>query len=505
MRKTLLLALVGAAFADEDPLAKAKALAQAGPAAAREAIPELIALGRGAPEERFAARDALVVAGPPAVAKLIEGAAGDGAPRLLLEGVSRDLGAGVVVAALPALSSKDARVRAAAAVSLGAAGAGGEAAVKRLVELLYDEEAGVRREAALALGGIGRGAHDAASALIFLANEPARDAQREALLALGMILRDAAERERPVRKVASGTASAIESGLAWLARQEGRAEGWGVPAAAPEKARIYVASLAVLAMLEGGAPERYAPHLRAALRYVVAADASAGHYPYEAPWWIPVETVTATLCAAARVLDEPECRAAAERHLNAAWTNHGTGESREPGPPAWEALLVLEAGFAGLLLHPGVRDIEIHDAGALPTALVRLAAGRDPGSDELRSLIESGSVLPKPGGREWWIFAARARWYGGLGSDAIVAEVCKTQLEDGSWTGEGDPHGSFRTTACMLLALEAASGLARPLALPLPDAPQLKAAAATLRVAAASKDDALRAAAEQALAGFAVR
>lgn len=496
MRAALLLVLAtAAATADEASTAKAKELAKAGPAAAREAIPELIALGKGAPAERFAARDALAIAGPPAVAKLIEGAAGDGSLRLLLEGVSFDLGAGVVVVALPALASKDPKVRAMAAVSLGAAGAGGEAALKQLDTALHDPDPEVRREAALALGGIGRGAHDAIPGLIHLANDPERGMTREALLALGMIVRDAAERERPAAKLSPEIAGAIERGLKWLAAEQQPEGSWEVPAADDvvdlRKARVHVTSLTLLAMLDSGAPDRHSPQLRSGLRYLVAE----GDYRFDRPWWVIRAPVVAALCAAARVLDEPECRAAAERAV----ADIAAGDHPQSGA-AWHALADLEARFAGLVRMPSIS--EIADAGPIDTALVYVVAGEDPKSDKLRGVIEAcgrgGWADP-----EAWPLAARARWYAGERSDALLESVRKGQQDDGRWfTKAPDPHGTALRTACSVLCLEAAAGLAHPLTMPLPDAPRFRAAVATLRIARQSKDDAIRAAAEQALAGF---
>jgi len=480
MRAAILLVLAVPAMADG--IAKAQAIAKAGPEAARAAIPELIELGKGSPAERFAARDALVVAGPPAVAKLIVEAGGNPSLRLLLEGVSFDVGAGVVVAALPALASEDQNVRAMAAVSLGAAGAGGAAAVKMLDAALYDADVGVRRESALALGGIGLGARDGIAGLIHLANDPERGLTREALLALGMILRDAAERERPAPKPSPEVARAIESGLAWLSRQQRPDGSWEVPPAgdapAAEKVRACVASLALLAMLEGGDPNRRSPELRPGLRYVVATDGSSGEYAAEG-WSVAREAVVATLCAAARVLGEPECRVAAERGLTtlaARAERNAGGENAKPGLPAWAALPFLEAGFAGLCAA---------DSGTIA---------------EFQALIASS---PKEANEDppWLALVARAQWYGGADSHALVESVLKLQREDGSWAST-NALGPVHATACMLLCLEAASGLTRPLTLPLPDAPQLKAAVATLKIARQSKDGAIRAAAEQALAGF---
>lgn len=478
MRKALLLLAVAvAARADDDAVSKALGIAKAGPAAARERIPELIAISRRGPLERFAARDALVVAGPHALPALIEGASGDGALRLLLEGVSFDLGAGVVAPALPLLASDKAAIRAMAAVALGAAGKGGEAAVKQLVAALHDKAPEVRLEAANALGGIGRGAHDAVPGLIHLANDPERGATREAILALGMIVRDAAERDRPVAKPPEEVASAIEKGLAWLMRQQ-RPEGWwevhaGLydlkkPPAARERVRIVaVASLALLAALESGAQEGYLPGLHKGLSYLVAAGVPAGVEDDGVPW--PTARVAATLCAATRVLDEPECRAAAQRAIGAL----APGEESE-SDAGWRSLALLEADFAGIPFDPALRS---------------LIDRRPP---------EGVLLWEMP---EWRLFQARAQWYAGEKPEPKCTEL----QEDGGWESLPGSWGRAHTTACMLLALEAAAGLARPLALPLPDAPHLRAAVATLRMAAQSKDAAIRAAAEQALAGFAVR
>jgi hypothetical protein len=374
-----------------------------------------------------------------------------------------------------------------AAVSLGAAGAGGAAAVKMLDAALYDADLGVRREAALALGGIGLGARDGIPGLIHLANDPERGLTEEALLALGMILRDAAERERPAPKLSPEVARAIESGLAWLSRQQRPDGSWEVPPAGdtqvPEKVRACVASLALLAMLEGGDPNRRSPELRPGLRYVVATDLSPGEYPGEGRAG-GREAVVATLCAAARILGEPECRVAAERglaELPAPAEPKSRGEAERPVSLAWATLARFEAGFAGL----SPTDI------ALAHACVEL-------------LTTIGS-WPKANEDPMWLaFAARAQWYRGDDSRALVESAATLQREDGSWA-PADMLGPVHATACMLLCVEAASGLARPLTLPLPDAPQLKAAVATLKIARQSKDEAIRAAAEQALAGFAVR
>ncbi len=490
MRAAILLLIAVPAAADA--IEQAQAIAKAGPEAARAAIPQLIGLGRGTPAERFAARDALAVAGPPAVAKLIVEAGGNPSLRILLEGVSFDLGAGVVVAALPALASEDPKVRAMAAVSLGASGPGGAAAVKMLDGALYDPDAEVRREAALALGGIGLAARDGIAGLIHLANDPERGMTREALLALGMIVRDAAERDRPAAKPTAEAAAAIEKGLAWLARQQTPDGWWGVPAIGdapvPEKVRGYVASLALLAMLEAGHPDRHAPQLRAGLRYVVATDGSDGHYP----WWITRQTVAAVLCATARILRDPEGRTAAEHVVPAVAAN----EKLRASP--WFTLALLEAGYAGLLSGPLLQDLDVHDAGSVVAAI---ATGEDAKVEELRGWIASDSdgALTEP---ESWALAARARWYAGNKSNALVDWVRKRQREDGSWDCGDNLLGPVHTAACMLLSLEWASGLARPLTLPLPNAPQLKAAVATLKIARQSKDAAIRAAAEQALAGF---
>ncbi len=471
MRAAILLALALPAAADG--IAKAQAIAKAGPEAARAAIPELIALGKGAPLERFAARDALAVAGPPAISKLIGEALGNPSLRLLLEGVSHDLGAGVVAPALPLLASEDPKVRAMAALSLGAAGAGGEAAVKPLVTALHDKDAEVRREAALAIGRIGRGAHDAIPGLIHLANDAERGLTREALLALGMIVRDAAERDRPVPKPSPEVAAGIESGLAWLVRHQ-RPEGWWEvrrayddprrsPAAMERACILSVASLALLAVLDSGAQDRYRPQLRSGLRYLIVADAPAGGEDTGVLW--PRARIAATLCAAARVLDEPECRVAAERAIAAI----GAGQGVDPDA-GWRSLALLEADFAGVPFDGALRS---------------LIDVREP---EVR-------LHEKP---EWRLSRERARWYAGGKSDAI----CPKQDADGSWDLLGGSWGRAHTTAAMLLTLETASGLAHPLTMPLPDAPQLKAAVATLRIARQNADEAIRAAAEQALAGF---
>jgi hypothetical protein len=497
MRGALVLAALAAAAVADDPLALAHELARGDAAAARAAIPEMIALGRGGPAARFAARDALAVAGPPAVAKLIEGAAGDPGLSLLLEGVSRDLGAGVVVAALPALGSKDPKVRAVAALALGAAGPGGEACVKQLIEALYDADAHVRREAALALGGIGRGAHDSVPALIHLANDPERGTQGVALVALGMILRDAAERERAAPGPPPELAGAIGRGVRWLVAQQETDGSWAVPLAADAgapalaRARARVAAGATLAMIESGTAGAHAAPLRSAIRVLVAADTDGAREDADPVVW--------ALCAAARVLREPECRAAAGRALAVLATTEEL-----PGPAGPHALSILEAGFAGLIPDPLLREMDIHDADAVSTVLIRLAAGKDPDSEEMRQLVEScGS---KPGvDPEGWAWAARARWYGGAKSDALREAALRRQREDGSWDAAADPLGAVHTTAWMLVCLETSAGLSRPLSLPLPDAPQFKAAVATLRIARQSKDAGIRTCAEQALAGFAVR
>lgn len=303
---------------------------------------------------------------------------------------------------------------------------------------------------------------------------------------MGAILRDAAERERPEPKVAPEVARAIERGLAWLA-EESLPE---VPAP-----RAYLSSLALLAMLESGARDRHATQIRSALRQIVSAETAPRDYGYDEPWWVTREPVAAGLCAAARMLREPECGAAAGEFVRALAVYDSE---------AWRALAVLEAGFAGFPLDPMKRDLkEVTDCSALAAPLVGLAAGKDPKSEDMRRLIESCEANDKH--PDSWFLVARARWYCGLTSDSLVDAVLKRQREDGSWDPGGNALGAVNATACMLLALEAASGLARPLVLPLPDAPQFRAAGATLRIAAQSKDAALRAAAEQALAGFAVR
>jgi len=496
MRAAILLALAVAAAADDAGIDRARGIAKAGPEAARAAIPALIELGKGTPAERFAARDALVVAGPPAVARLIGEAGGNPSLRLLLEGVSFDLGARVVVVALPALADGSAKTRAMAAVALGAAGPGGEAAVKQLVELLHDADTGVRREAARALGGIGRGAHDAIPGLIHLANDPERGHQHEALLALGRIVRDAAERDRPAPEVPADAARAIKAGTAWLERQQ-RPDGWwefgsGDPSdLAQERARL--TALVLLAMLEtGDGPPPTG--VRVGLRCLASADGVEG------PFHVPagsVEGVFPALCAGARVTGEPECRAAAERALKARALRHGAG----PSGYGWRALGIAEAGFAGLF---GQGSLKVEGA-ELPLgeeALVQLVAGGDPKADTaLHTALEMG-VQQKAKNPESTFFAARARWYAGRKSDELIATLCASQREDGSWDLPENRRGPCHSTACMLLSLEAAAGIARPLAMPLPNAPQLKAAVATLRIAAQSKDEPLRAAAQQALAGF---
>jgi HEAT repeats len=500
MRKAiLLLALAAGARADDDAVSKALGIAKAGPAMARERIPELIEISKRGPLERFAARDALVIAGPHAVAPLLEGASGDESLRLLLEGVSFDLGAGVVAPALPMLASEDPKIRAMAAVSLGAAGKGGEAAVKRLIEALYDKDAMVRAEAATALGRIGRGAHDAVPGLILLANDRERASTREALLALGMILRDAAERERRAPKVAPEVASAIEKGLAWLARQQ-RPDGWweythdfgigGPTHVARERASL--TALVLLAMLEGaGKPPA---DVRAGLRCLAAADGIEGMFQVPAGF----TPVFVAHCAGARRTGEPECRAAAMRGL-------GVKPEVRSMHYGWRALEAVEAGFTGLAVRGALDPRDHPDIGLGELALVGVVIGWDADSnDRFRTALELGVHEPakEP---ESTVFAARARHYAGKKSDDLLASICASQREDGSWDLEGNRRGPPHSTACMLLCLEAASGLARPLTLPLPDAPQLRAAVATLRMAAQSQDAAIRAAAEQALAGFAVR
>jgi hypothetical protein len=104
------------------------------------------------------------------------------------------------------------------------------------------------------------------------------------------------------------------------------------------------------------------------------------------------------------------------------------------------------------------------------------------------------------------LLAARARRLAGADSAALADTVRQGQAKDGAWnTKAPDAWGPARRTAAATVCLEAAAGLSHSLAMPLPDAPQLKAAVATLKVARQSKDPAIRAAAEQALAGFAVR
>ncbi|MFI5401940.1 MAG: HEAT repeat domain-containing protein [Planctomycetota bacterium] len=497
MRAAVLLVIALPVAADE--VAKAQAIAKAGPDAARAAVPELIALGKGSAEERFAARDALVVAGPPALARLIGEAGGNPSLRLLLEGVSHDLGAGVVAPALPLLASEDNKVRAMAAVSLGAAGAGGEAAVKQLVTALHDKDADVRREAALAIGRIGRGAHDAIPGLIHLANDPERGCTREGLLALGMIVRDAAERDRRGTKVSPEVARALESGLAWLLRQQGPDGSWRFVnpfgAKSPDHARI--TSLAILAMLDSGDAARFAPHLRSGLRYLAASDGPVGDDIHVRSG--RVGAVVAALCAGARATGDPECRAAAERGLAAL-----AAERIRPGEVSsfgWRALTFLETGFAGFDVD---RRLVVDPPEGRPLGEVALAIvlRKDP---EARTRTAIEACLQEEGqDLESTFFGARARWYVDLKSDALVQTTLKLQREDGSWDRDGG-WGQAHATACMLLCLEAAAGLAHPLTMPLPDAPQLRAAVATLRIAAQSKNEDIRAAAEQALAGFAVR
>ncbi len=498
MRKALLLLSLaaGGASADDDGVSKALGIAKAGPAAARERIPELIEISKRGPLERFAARDALVVAGPSALAPLWEGASGDGSLRLLLDGVSFDLGAGVVAPALPLLASEDPKLRAMAAVSLGAAGKGGEAAVKKLIEALYDKDATVRAEAATALGRIGRGAHDAVPGLILLANDRERACTREALLALGMILRDAAERERGAPKVAPEVASAMEKALSWLLRQQ-RPDGWWeythrFGSGGPEhvaRERATLTALVLLAMLD--APGQPPEGVRAGLRCLAAADGIEGLFQ------VPpgLAAVNAALCAGTRRTGEPECRAGALRGL-------GAKPVLQPMPYGWRALESLEAGFAGLTVRGSLDPAGHPDIGLGELALVGVALGWDSGSNErFGTALELGVHEPSKE-PETTVFAARARRYAGKSSDDLVASIRAGQREDGSWELKEDPRGPLHTTACMLLCLEAASGLARPLTLPLPDAPQLRAAVATLRMAAQSKDAEIRAAAEQALAGF---
>jgi hypothetical protein len=387
-----------------------------------------------------------------------------------------------------------------AAVSLGAAGRGGEAAVKQLIGALHDTDADVRREAATALGGIGRGAHDAIPGLIHLANDPERGCTREAILALGMIVRDAAERGRPAPKPSPEVAGAIEKGLAWLARQQ-RPDGSWTWIESPfggggevQRAAIdaQATALATLAFLDGGGLDRLAPQLRSALRRLASTDGSEGPLG-RMPAGHEV-SVTAALCAGARVIGEPECRAGAQRGFPTVPKSLAFG---------WRAVTLLEAGFAGLRAEGAwVEKVKPRSGGE--AAILGIVGGNASATEQaFPGTLDAGAEgnVADPLST---FFGARARWYAGLRSDALVASILKAQRADGSWASAGYV-GAAPATACMILSLEAAAGLSRPLTLPLPDAPQLRAAVATLRVAAESKDDAIRSAAEQALAGFAVR
>jgi HEAT repeat protein len=504
----LLFLAIAAAAADRMTIDQALAVAKAGPEAARERIPGLIELGKGGPKERFAARDALVIAGPHAIAPLVQGAAGDGSLRLLLEGVSHDLGAAVVAPALPLLGSDDAKIRAAAAISLGAAGEGGEAAVKKLIEALYDKDGDVRREAATALGTIGRGSHDATPALILLANDRERDATRVALLALGSILRDAAERARPVPDVPPEVKSAIEKGVKWLAahqRPDGRWHGQVFAPETDEAVDARLTSVALLALMEDGTPDHHLPAVRSGLRYlVVTAPPGVAPTPGSS-WRRTVGTMAASHSVAARTLKEPECSVAAER-VTAALANMRPQPGDNLHTLAWRALAFLEASFAGIPVPPaesadgpeyappelalvGISEGKLPDD-ALRASLAAYLREEEPGSDDSLDFLKRWSDS------ESWFFATRALFYAGVKVDS--AAICKRQRADGSWGEDGDPA----KTALMVLCLETASGLAHPLTMPLPDAPQLKAAVATLKVAALSQEPEIRAAAEQALAGF---
>ena len=82
----------------------------------------------------------------------------------------------------------------------------------------------------------------------------------------------------------------------------------------------------------------------------------------------------------------------------------------------------------------------------------------------------------------------------------------------GSRTGSWDPIGVWGedggrvySTALMLLCLESICGYTRPFELKLPSAPRFRTTIATLKLALQHREPTIRKAAEDALAGFAVR
>jgi HEAT repeat protein len=159
--------------------------------------------------------------------------------------------------------------------------------------------------------------------------------------------------------------------------------------------------------------------------------------------------------------------------------------------------------------------------------LVRLGAGQRPGENDL---VDKGvrQILDHP--PRWsvkegyldmyyWFQATRAlyqvgdspwrRWQKPMTTVILNHQHPK---RSGSRTGSWDPIGVWGedggrvySTALMLLCLESISGYTRPFELKLPSGPKYRTTIATLKLARQHREPTIRKAAEDALAGFAVR
>jgi HEAT repeat protein len=159
--------------------------------------------------------------------------------------------------------------------------------------------------------------------------------------------------------------------------------------------------------------------------------------------------------------------------------------------------------------------------------LIRLGAGQRPGENDL---VDKGvrQILdhpPKWNAKEgyldmyYWFQATRALYQVGdkpwrKWQKPMTKVILNHQhpKRSGSRTGSWDPIGAWGgdggrvySTALMLLCLESIAGYTRPFELKPPGGPKYRATIATLKLALQHREPTIRKAAEDALAGFAIR
>jgi len=159
--------------------------------------------------------------------------------------------------------------------------------------------------------------------------------------------------------------------------------------------------------------------------------------------------------------------------------------------------------------------------------LVRLGAGQRPGENELvdKGVQQILDCPPRWNVKEgyldmyYWFQATRALYQVGDSpwrkwQKSMTKVILKHQhpKRSGSRTGSWDPIGVWGddggrvySTALMLLCLESICGYTRPFELALPGGPKYRATIATLKLALQHRDPTIRKAAEDAVAGFAIR